>query len=284
MLRRLQKRRARIVARLTKRRWHAFHLTREALHSGAHLVVSVGGEGTLNEVVNGMFQHQRSQLPELAMIPIGTGADFSRTLRIPKEHGSIVDMLERGKTQLVDVGKIVLRNRHRQWQRFFINACDAGLGGSVVSIANSALKHLGGFLTFLVSSLVALATFKPAHMKIWVDGVCMDSGSMTIVGALNGQFFGGGMHAAPMAQIDDGLLECIYVKNTNIFKFVSNVLSKVYAGEHLQYRNVRHCRGKELRIVCENAFRVDIDGEEEKAQELVITLMPRALRMRVPGE
>lgn len=284
MLMRLQSRRFRIVARLTERRWHAFHLTREALHSGAHLVVSVGGEGTLNEVVNGLFQHQQSHLPELAMIPIGTGTDLLRTLHIPKEHGTIVDMLERGKTKLVDVGKIVLKNRRRQWQRFFINACDAGLGGSVVSIANSALKHLGGFLTFLVSSFVALATFKPVHMEIWVDGVCIDSGSMTIVGALNGQFFGGGMHAAPMAQIDDGVLEYIYVKNTNIFKFVSNVLAKVYAGEHLRYRNVHHCRGKELRIVCEKAFRVDVDGEEEKAQELVITLMPKALRMRVPGE
>jgi diacylglycerol kinase family enzyme len=192
-------------------------------------------------------------------------------------------MLESGKTQRVDVGKIVLRDRHRQWQRFFINACDAGLGGNVVSIANSALKHLGGFLTFLSSSLVALATYKPEHMKIWVDGMRVDSGRMTIVGALNGQFFGGGMHAAPMAQIDDGILDCIYVKNTNIFKFVARVLAKVYTGEHLRYHNVRHCRGKELRIVCEKAFRVDVDGEEEKAQELVITLVPRALRMRVPG-
>jgi len=284
ILRRLQNRRARVVARLTKRRWHAFHLTRDALHRGAHLIVSVGGEGTLNEVVNGVLQHQRSYLPELAMIPIGTGTDLSRTLRIPKEQTSVVDMLESGKTRCVDVGKIIFRNRHHEWQRFFVNACDAGLGGSVVSIANSALKHLGGFSTFLVSSLAALATYKPAHMDIWVDGVCVDSGGMTIVGALNGQFFGGGMHAAPMAEVDDGVLECIYVKNTNIFKFVSNVLAKVYTGEHLRYRNVCHCPGRELRIVCDKAFRVDVDGEQEKAQELVITLMPRALRMRVPRE
>ncbi len=270
-----------VVARLTKRRWHAYHLTQEAVRSGAHLVISVGGEGTANEVVNGLLQcHGRS--PELAMIPIGTGADLSRTLHIPHEHHAIADMIEKGRTRLVDVGKIVFRNGRQRWQRFFINACDAGLGGNVVGIANSALKKLGGFLTFLLSSLTALVTFKPVPMEVWVDGVCVDHGYMTIVGALNGQFFGGGMHAAPMAEIDDGLIECIYVKNTNIFKFVSNVLVKVYTGGHLAYHKVHHYRGKRLRVVGTKTFRVDVDGEEEKTRELVITLMPRALKMRVP--
>jgi len=271
-----------LIARLTKKRWHAFHLSQEALRSGAQLIVSVGGEGTLNEVVNGLLQYPHSHAPEVAVIPLGTGTDLSRTLRIPKEHQAIADMIEHGKSRLVDVGRIVFTNGRRKWRRFFVNACDAGLGGDVVSIANSALNNLGGFLTFLLSSLAALMTFKPLQMKIWIDGVCVDSGSMTIVGALNGQYFGGGMHAAPMARIDDGLLECIYVKNTNMFKLVSNVLAKVYTGDHLSYHAVRHYRAREIAIVCTKAFRVDVDGEQEKARQLIITLIPQALKMRVP--
>ena len=182
---------------------------------------------------------------------------------------------------LIDAGHILFHQGNRNWSRYFINASDAGLGGSVARITNSVPKTLGGFLTFLLSSLVALLSFRRMKLKIWVDGKLVDQGLMTIVGALNGQFFGGGMHAAPMALVNDGIMEFMYVKDTNFFKFLSRVLARVYQGEHLAYHKVHLCRGKELKVQGEKAFLVDIDGEVEKAQAISLKVLPKVIKFVV---
>ncbi len=273
-----------VSAHLTRGRSHACRLAQDALENGAQLIISVGGEGTLNEIVNGMLHGAPlfQNLPELVMIPIGTGCDLSRTLNIPKDYEEAIDIILNGRTKLVDIAKVVFKNDTRIWERYFVNAFDVGLGGNVVRIANIIPKNLGGFLTFLVSSLLALITFRRMKMIVYLDGRCIDSGLITIIGALNGQFFGGGMHAAPMACIDDGMLELLYVKDTNIFKFVTKVLARVYGGEHLAYHNVYHYQGKKIKIESSRVFLADVDGEEEKAKEVTVTIIPRALKVKVP--
>jgi diacylglycerol kinase (ATP) len=272
-----------VTWRLTQERWHAFHIAKEYTRSGAKLVISVGGEGVMNEILNGMFAAvgDSGKLPTLAMIPIGTGTDLSRTLHISKNYHGAVDIIKNGHEIEIDIGRIVFYLGTKSWTRHFINASDAGLGGSVARITNTFPKTLGGFLTFLLSSLAALLSFKRMQLKIWVDGKLVDEGLMTIVGALNGQYFGGGMHAAPMAVVDDGLMEFIYVKDTTFFKFLSKVLARVYQGEHLAYHKVHVHRGKELRVEGEKAFLVDIDGEVEKAQKICLEVLPKAVRMLV---
>jgi len=272
-----------VTWQLTKQRWHAFHIAKEYIKNGAQLLISVGGEGVMNEILNGMFAafEELGRMPTLAMIPIGTGTDLSRTLHIPKDLRKAVDVIKHGREKIIDVGKIVFRHEGRTWVRYFINASDAGLGGSVARISNSVPKVLGGFLTFLLSSLTALLSFKRMKLSIWVDGKKIDYGLMTIVGALNGQFFGGGMHAAPMASVDDGSMEFIYVKDANFFKFVGKVLARVYQGEHLKYHKVHLHKGKELRVESEKTFLADVDGEVEKAQAITLTIVPKSIKIMV---
>ena len=119
-------------------------------------------------------------------------------------------------------------------------------------------------------------------MKIYIDDQLVEEDNINIVGAANGQFFGGGMHIAPMASIDDGFLEILYVKEPNLVKFVQHVLMKVYQGKHLEYDRVFYRRGHTLRIVCEHSSLMEIDGELEKASEVTISLIPKALKIRVP--
>jgi YegS/Rv2252/BmrU family lipid kinase len=273
-----------VTWQLTKRRWHASYIVQEYIKRGAKLVISVGGEGVLNEILNGMFAAVKDSgsLPTMAMIPIGTGTDLSRTLKIPKNYRQAVDVIKKGRKILIDAGQILFHQGDRNWSRYFINASDAGLGGAVARITNSVPKTLGGFLTFLLSSLVALLSFRRMKLKIWVDGKLVDQGLMTIVGALNGQFFGGGMHAAPMAVIDDGTMEFMYVKDANFFKFLTRVLARVYQGEHLAYHKVYLRRGKEMKVQGEKAFLVDVDGEVEKAQAISLKVLPKAIRFVVP--
>ena len=118
-------------------------------------------------------------------------------------------------------------------------------------------------------------------LNLIVNGKPTDSGLMTIVGMLNGQFFGGGMRAAPMAVVDDGILEFIYVKDATFFKVVTKVLAKVYEGEHLAYHKVHAARGKELIVEGQKVFLADVDGEVEKAQRMRVEVLPKAIRILV---
>lgn len=271
-----------VTWRLTEGRWHAYHIAREYMEKGATLLISVGGEGVMNEILNGMLAaRNKGTLPPLAMIPVGTGTDLSRTLRISKEYHEAVDIIKNGRVMLIDIGRIAFSLGNRIWTRYFINASDAGLGGAVARLTNTIPKVLGGFLTFLLSSLAALLSFKRMKLEIRVDGKFVDRGLMTIVGALNGQYFGGGMHAAPMAVVDDGVMEFMYVKDTNFFKFLAKVLARVYQGEHLAYHKVHVNRGKEMVIKGHKAFLVDVDGEVEKAKKIRVEVLPRAIGILV---
>jgi len=273
-----------VTWRLTEKRWHAYDIAQEYAREGAKIIISVGGEGVMNEIVNGLFAYQGTtgEMPLLAMIPAGTGTDLSRTLHISKDYRQAADLLKNGRVMLMDAGRMVFERERKTWVRYFINAADTGLGGAVARLSNSLPKILGGFLTFLLASLAALSSFRRMKLKIWVDGILIDSGLMTIVGALNGQYFGGGMHAAPMAVVDDGVMEFLYVKDTGFFKFIGKVLAKVYTGEHLAYHKVYVCKGRQLRVQAEKVFLAEVDGEVERASTIYLDVLPKAVRMLVP--
>jgi len=274
-----------VVSHLTERKFHAYHLAKNFVEQGAELIVSVGGDGTFNEVVNGILNStkQLSSLPELAIIPIGTGLDLVKTLNIRGDYESAIDIIKSGITRFMDIGRITFSDGRRVGVRYFANVFDFGLGGNVVRIANIIPKVFGGYFTFLLATLIVLIIFKRIKLKIWVDKNSIGEELVTIIGTANGQFFGGGMHIAPMASIDDGFLEVLYVKDTNVFKFISNVLFKIYDARHLEYRNVCHHRIKDLKIKSEKICILDIDGEEEKAREIVVSVIPKAIKIRVPN-
>ena len=273
-----------VSAVFTKRKMHAFELAKAAACRDHRYVVSVGGDGTFNEIVNGILHSVENQArrPELAIIPVGTGVDFIKSLDIPLNLKDAVSVIRHGKSKLMDLGRAAFRKGKHTWHRYFANVFDAGIGGNVVYIANRIPKNMGGFMTFLFSSLTAMVLFKRMNLKIWIDEKFIDDTLVTIVGAANGQFFGGGMHIAPMAIIDDGNLEILYVKNTNTFKFLAKVLARVYQAKHLRYKNVMHRQAKVLRVKCDRVCLMEADGEEEKAEEVTVSILPKAIRIRVP--
>jgi diacylglycerol kinase (ATP) len=270
-----------VTWQFTQRRGHASQLAHEAVTQGAQTIIVIGGDGTMNEIVNGILRDPH-HMPDIALIPLGTGADLAKTLGIPDDWREAIKILKQGRTQSIDVGEITFTTAAKKWKRYFANVFDAGLGGNVDRIANTLPKGIGGLLTFLFSSLLALITFRPMRLQVWIDKKFFDHALIPIVGVANGQFFGGDMHIAPMAKTDDGLFEILYVKNTNIFKFLIHVLGKVYQAGHLKYKNVYHYQGRELRIRGDRLFLTDVDGEVEKAQEVTVSLIPQAIKIRVP--
>ncbi len=282
-IRKILKNRSRsLKENFTRRVKHACEIARDLACKKVPMILSVGGDGTFNEIVNGLMMMPLSQRPELIMLPLGSGRDFSRTLKISSAYHDALTVIDRYKTIAVDVGQVSFKERGREWHRYFVNVLDVGLGGLVVRISEQLPKNLGGFAVYMISSLSALVCFRPVPMKIFVDDQLVDEGKINIVGAANGQFFGGGMHIAPMAAIDDGFLEILYVKEPNLIKFVERVLMKVYQGRHLEYNRVYYQRAQSLKIVCQRTMLVEVDGELEKASEIGISIIPRALKIRVP--
>lgn len=266
--------------RFTENSLHACELARQAVEENADLIISVGGDGTFNEVVQGVLSTAHDALPDLAILPIGSGTDFVRSVGIPHDLSRAIDIIKEGGSRTIDIGKVVFKSEQREWTRYFANVFDIGLGGAVVRIANRIPKSLGGFLIYLLSSLSALITFRPVSMEVWIDDVLRATGEITIIGAANGQFFGGGMHLAPMASVSDGLLDILYVREPNLVKFIIHVLARVYEGKHLEYHNVHHLRGRIVHVKCSRVCLMDIDGEEDKAQEVTISVIPNALKIR----
>ncbi|MEO0191008.1 MAG: YegS/Rv2252/BmrU family lipid kinase, partial [candidate division WOR-3 bacterium] len=213
------------VVTSTRYKNHAKIIAMDAVNNNFDLIISVGGDGTINEIINGMMDCKDlvRKLPALGIISSGTGADLCRTLNIPFEYQKGIDIIMKGKLMPLDIGVVKFKIGPHSYQRYFVNVFDVGLGGNVVRIANHIPKNLGGFLTFLLSSFAGLLTHTPVFLKIYVDDTLIDKDYITIIGAANGKFFGGGMQIAPMAEINDGYLEVLYVKNTNIFKFIKNV-------------------------------------------------------------
>lgn len=273
-----------LTGRFTEYRHHASALAREAFRHGADIILSIGGDGTFNEIVNGVMSLDcpAAERPVLGVVSTGTGSDFARTLGLTGDHRSAVRAMLQATPSLCDLGIVRFTLGRRTKARYFANVFDVGLGGSVVRIANHVPKNLGGFLTFLLSSLVGLATFKPLHLRIDIDGEKIDTGPVMIVGCANGQYFGGGMHIAPMARLDDGLLEILYVKDTNMFEFIRRVLMPVYEARHLDYERLFHRPARRVEIAGQSVFVCDIDGEEEKAEKVEVTLIERAIRILSP--
>jgi len=259
---------------------HALHLAKESVKRSS-IIIPAGGDGTINEVVNGVLSTEQEELPEIGIIPIGTGVDFVKTLGI-KDVEDAIETILNGNFIESDVGSVIFRNNESEWKRFFINVLDAGLGGSVVNISKRLPKIMSGNTSFLISSLLGIMTFKPFNVKIYIDDELIEEARITIIGAANGRYFGGGMFIAPMAEINDGFLEFLYVKDTNIVKFITEVLLPVYDAKHLKYKNLFYRRGKKLKIIGEKNFLGEIDGEFFKAKEIEIKVEEKKLKIKTP--
>jgi YegS/Rv2252/BmrU family lipid kinase len=257
----------------------AISLARAAADRGADLVVSVGGDGTLNEVTSGLMLVAKDKRPALGLVPRGTGGDFRRTLGYPKGVSSVAAVLKRSQTRTIDVGALTYRSSSgADVVRHFVNICSFGLSGVVDEAVNSTSKALGGKLSFMVGTLRGLAKFRPVRVEMSIDGEPFVQKRISIVAACNGRAFGGGMLIAPTADPADGRLDIVTV---DPFETLGDVLQmpKLYKGEHLGLGIVSYRSGTRLTAKSDEAVLIDVDGEQLGRLPIDIELVPQALRM-----
>lgn len=259
----------------------AIQITQRALKEGCTHIISVGGDGTMNEVVNGFFfaDQQISTQAELAIFSHGTGSDFIRTLKIPKGIEGFIKVLKQGRKRLVDVGEVLFYDTHgMQIRRYFLNVADVGLGGETVARVNQQSKLLGGKLSFLIGSVISIFRYRNRVMSCEIDGKAIYNGRLNSIMVANGRYIGGGMMIAPHAELDDGFFDVVCLGDFSTWTLLRH-LPKIYQGTHLNIPGVSVQRGRSVVITSAEKVLLDIDGEQPGQVPIHIKLNPSILRL-----
>jgi diacylglycerol kinase (ATP) len=265
---------------LSERSGHLTELAEDAARSGASLVVAVGGDGTLNEVVNGLMRADRK--PELAIIPLGTGMDFVRTYRIPTRFEDAVRTALTGGTRQIDVGRV----SYRTWsgeaaERYVANVGSVGMSAAVAQRANGMSKALGGRTTFFYALVRVFLAWRNTLVHVDLDGE-ERSGRMHDVVVANGRYHGGAMMLAPEARPDDGLFDVLLIGDVNKLDFVTTA-PKLYRGTHLSHPKVDLVRARTVTVDAPERLPIELDGEQVGTTPVRFEVVPSALTVRVPG-
>jgi YegS/Rv2252/BmrU family lipid kinase len=272
----------------TERGMHAAELTRSALREGCDLVIAVGGDGTVNEVVNGFFEPARpGEAPRpirpgaaLALLPRGTGGDLRRSLGLDLDLSRCAGRLK-GVAAPADVGRVdYTSDDGTPASRYFINVAEVGVGARVVAIANRSSKWLGGKTTFMIASLRALAGWRDLRIRASFDGAPEEDLSVTTLAIANGKYFGGGMMVAPEALLDDGQFHVTIWSGYGLSDFVFKSAS-MYDGSHVKLKGTRTRTAHTVRVAPgeTSAVEVEVDGERVGRLPATFTLLPGALHL-----
>lgn len=259
----------------------ATRMTRDALQRGADRIICVGGDGTLNEVVNGFFDDNTplGKSAVLGFIPNGTGCDFCRTVPIPTGLEASLETIREGHRRTIDLGLIRYRNHEgRQCTRYFHNIASFGLGGEVDDRVNRTSKACGPFITFIWATLATLFSYGTKSIRIRMDGGAEQTVDVLNIAVANGRYHGGGMLVAPDAVTDDGLFDVTVIGAMSL-PLVFWHLPKLYTGGIKRIRQVSLSTGKRVIASSEQRVLLDIDGEQPGTLPAELSIVPGAITM-----
>jgi YegS/Rv2252/BmrU family lipid kinase len=254
-------------------------LAAEAARDGAKLLVVVGGDGSVNEVANGIAGLQGV---EIAVIARGTGWDFVRTYDIPRKVEAAVDVALNGRTREIDLG----RARFRRWdggeaESYFANIASAGMSGAIAQRANETTKALGGKVSYAWATFAVFARWQTSEVRVTV-GDELREGRMHDVVVANGRYFGGGMMMCPEAEPDDGLFDVLLIGDLTKRDLIVT-LPKTYKGKHLPHPKAELLRGAAVTVEAPEPLPIELDGEQPGTTPVRFDVVPKALRLRVPA-
>lgn len=264
----------------------AARCARAAVTAGATTIAVVGGDGTLNEVVDGCLalesEGRSTPLPTLALLPIGTGADFARGLGI-RSGAAALATLARGKERPIDAGRVAFFDAAgTERVRHFVNVADFGLGPATSEQTPRDHRRFGT-AAFLWGALVAIAGYAPVPARVEIDGVLAYEGPSSIVVVANGQRFGGGMRVAPKARLDDGLFDIVMLGAVTRRALLTGLLPRIYRGTHLRHPAVHLGRGAQVTVGATAPFPLELDGEVVGFAPARFEVLPCALRVLAPA-
>jgi YegS/Rv2252/BmrU family lipid kinase len=245
------------------------------------LLIVAGGDGTVNEAVNGLGQAGFPEGVTLALLPAGTGNDFAATLAIPEDTEEAEDVIRQGRTRTIDAARIRSQGVD---ERFFVNVATGGIGAEISGATDEDLKKRWGKLSYLRASLEVARDFEVRELSVWLDGRERRVRAVNIVVG-NCRYAGGGWLAAPRANPEDGLLDVVVVEPAGIGDLLSLAPGILGRSDYLRNEGIFFARAAEVRVETEpGGLQFTADGEVIGDEPVEFTVIPRALKVIVgPG-
>lgn len=224
----------------------ATHMAHKAVAEKYDVLVAVGGDGTIFEVINGMAGSDVL----LGIIPAGTGNDLARTAGIPRAVNEALQMILQPHVSPIDIGRLN--------GKYFVNVASIGFDAQVVQQCNHMKKFAPGPLPYVLSVLKTLIGYKNKHYKILLDGKLLER-EILLISIANGKYYGGGMMIAPDAAIDDGYFDVCIINKMSKFRILT-LFPTIFKGTHIRLPEVEYFKAKHIKIFANNMI-INCDGE-----------------------
>ena len=266
----------------TKQKGHAITLTRDTIAEGYRQYIVVGGDGTLNEVVNGIFSQDNVASSDfiVGMIPVGTGNDWCRMFNVPFKYKKAVKLIRKQKTFVQDIGKVLYFDADERKSRYFINVAGMGYDAVVAEKTNrDKSKGRGGPLVYLKNLFTSLLFYQHSNTNIYIDSAEKPVSTPTFslsVGIC--KFNGGGMMQLPDAIADDGILNMTLIKKLGKFSVLKEV-KNLYDGSFVNHPKVETFTGKKFHITSDPPIQIEVDGESLGHSPFDFEIIPRCLKV-----
>jgi len=260
--------------RLTNKRGSAARFARTALRKGRELIIAAGGDGTLNEVINGIGEDAGAA--EVGLIPLGTGNDFARSIGVPTDLEAAIDLILAGETRAVDLVRVTSDE-----QRYFVNVSAGGFSGLVNEKLTPEMKKTWGPLAYLRSAAAAWPDLRAYRTTLSFD----DEESLMLevynVVVANGRYVAGGTSIAPEAVIDDGLLDVVLILKRPAPE-LTMALAQIALGTHLSSKAIMYRRAAQLTVKSKPGMWFNVDGELVGNEPARFEIVRRALHFIAP--
>jgi YegS/Rv2252/BmrU family lipid kinase len=271
---------------VTKARGDAVRLARSAVHAGCSVVVAIGGDGTLFEVVNGVMNPAEfgTSMPgdnqvAVGLVQAGRGSDFGRSVGVPSDVQAACARLLDGRTEQIDLGYVTfLGFDGNERSRYFANAAGLGFDAEVTLRANAGPRIMGGTIPYLSSLIRTLGTYRNKQISVSLDGADPWRARANSIVIANGQYFGGGMKIAPEASLSDGILDVTLLGDLGKIELVRNV-PRVYDGSHVTHPKVKTFIARTIEVTSPDRVLLQADGEVLGTAPATFQIAPHVLRM-----
>lgn len=264
------------VVKQTSQPGDATRLAHEAFHDGYQLVVAAGGDGTLNEVINGIAEHAGEI--RVGLVPLGTGNDFARMLNLPDSVEACVEVLNKGSVRQIDLVRVT-----SDQVRYFVNVSAGGFSGTVGEKLTAEIKKSWGPLAYLRCAAEALPELRAYRTQIVLDDTSVLELDLYNAIVANGRFVAGGTPVAPEAVIDDGLLDIVLVPEAPAGN-IAVVAAQMLIGRHLTSEAIVFRRAAKVSFLSTPGMWFNVDGELVGNDPAVFEVIPSALQFIVPEQ
>lgn len=263
------------IVKRTSAPGEATMLAHDAVHDGYDMVVAAGGDGTLNEVINGIAEH--TEKIKVGLVPLGTGNDFARMLALPDSIDGCIDVLNAGCVRQIDLVRVT-----SDQIRYFVNVSAGGFSGTVGDKLTTEIKKSWGPLAYLRCAAEALPELRAYRTQIVFDDTSVLELDLYNAIIANGRYVAGGTPVAPEAAIDDGLLDVVLVPEAPAGN-IAVVVAQIMLGKHLASETIVFRRAAKVSVHSTPGMWFNVDGELVGNDPAVFEVIPRALQFVVPN-